>query len=128
LDWLGWDDHETLLPFASSTPASILQFAMENKWVLKPADKDQIVMVHEIEYQIDGKTKYLKSWLIDTGLDAVRTAMARTVGLPIGMAAVQFLEKRWTAKGLQIPILPIIYEPVLTELRSYGLVFHESEN
>jgi len=128
LDWLGWDDHQTLLPFASSTPASILQFAMENKWVLKPTDKDQIVMVHEIEYQIDGKTKYLKSWLIDTGLDAVRTAMARTVGLPIGMAAVQFLEKRWTAKGLQIPTLPTIYEPVLTELRSYGLVFHESEN
>jgi saccharopine dehydrogenase (NADP+, L-glutamate forming) len=85
-------------------------------------------MVHEIEYRIDGKTKHLKSWLIDTGLDAVRTAMARTVGLPIGMAAVQFLEKRWTAKGLQIPTLPIIYEPVLTELRSYGLVFRESEN
>ena len=85
-------------------------------------------MVHEIEYRIEHKTKRLTSWLVDSGIDAVRTAMARTVGLPIGVAAIQYLGKKWTATGLQIPTLPAIYKPVLGELRARGLIFHDWEN
>ena len=128
LEWLGWSDYQTTLPFQSSTPASILQFAMEQKWVLRPEDKDQVVMVHEIEYRVDQETKRITSWMVDTGSDAVRTAMARTVGLPIGVAAIQFMEKKWSVTGLQIPTLPVIYKPVMEALRARGLVFHEREN
>lgn len=126
LEWLGWTDHRTPFPHRSATPASILQFAMEQKWKLAPGDKDQIVMVHEIDYRIGTASKHLMSWLVDTGKDAARTAMARTVGLPIGIAAIQFLDKKWNATGLQIPTLPSIYRPVLDELKEYGIVFNET--
>ncbi len=126
LEWLGWSDQQTLLPFTNATPAGILQFAMETKWILHAGDKDQVVMLHEIEYQIGSEKKRLRSWLVDTGEDSVRTAMAKTVGLPLGIAAMQYLTGQWQASGLQIPTLPEIYKLVLKELTQYGIEFHET--
>ena len=126
LEWLGWSDPTTILPFQSATPAQILQFAMEQKWVLHPTDKDQVVMLHEIDYRVGPETKSMRSWLVDTGVDSVRTAMAKTVGLPLGIAAMQFLTGKWKATGLQIPTLPDIYVPVLEELKKQGIAFEES--
>lgn len=125
LEWLGWSDHQTIVPFLVCTPASLLQFAMEKKWVLHPEDKDRIVMVHEIDYRIGNEEKRLVSWLVDTGVDSLRTAMSKTVGLPIGIAAIQFLDKKWKSVGLQIPTLPHIYKPVLKELSEKGITFTE---
>ena len=125
LAWLGWSDQSTLVPFRTGTPASILQFAMEHKWVLNPEDKDQVVMLHEIEYRIGTEKKRLRSWLVDIGEDSVRTAMAKTVGLPLGIAALQFLTGTWKASGLQIPSWPQLYKPVLKELEDYGISFRE---
>ncbi len=128
LEWLGWADHQTIVPFEITTPASLLQFAMEKKWVLYPQDKDRIVMVHEIDYQIRNDEKRLVSWLVDTGVDSVRTAMSKTVGLPIGIAAIQFLDGKWNAVGLQIPTLPPIYKSVLMELGDNGISFAEQRS
>jgi hypothetical protein len=125
LDWLGWSDQTSIIPFSTGTPASILQFAMEHKWVLSPEDKDQIVMLHEIEYRIGTEKKRLQSWLVDIGEDSARTAMAKTVGLPLGVAAIQYLTGKWKASGLQIPTLPQLYKPVLKELGDYGITFRE---
>jgi saccharopine dehydrogenase-like NADP-dependent oxidoreductase len=68
----------------------------------------------------------MRSWLVDTGVDSVRTAMAKTVGLPLGIAAMQFLTGKWKAAGLQIPTLPEIYVSVLEELKNQGIAFEES--
>ncbi len=125
LEWLGWADHTTIVPYPSATPASILQFAMEQKWVLNPGDRDRIVMLHEIEYRIGNKFHKIQSWLVEDGQDSTYTAMAKTVGLPLGMAAVQYLRGGIRTTGLQIPILPEIYTPVLKELESFGIVFEE---
>ncbi|HRF18295.1 MAG TPA: hypothetical protein PK977_09005, partial [Chitinophagaceae bacterium] len=52
LFFLGLDDNETLVNKGLCSPADILQFAVEKKLALRPYDKDMIVMMHEIEYNI----------------------------------------------------------------------------
>lgn len=53
--------------------------------------------------------------------------MAKTVGLPLGIAAIQYLDGTLRASGLQIPTCPEIYQPVLETLKTYGIDFQESE-
>jgi saccharopine dehydrogenase (NADP+, L-glutamate forming) len=62
-----------------------------------------VVMVHEIQYTLDGENNYVKSSLIVKGEDNLHTAMAKTVGLPLGIAAKLILEGNLTEVGLQIP-------------------------
>ena len=106
--------------------ADVLQFALEQKLALKPGDKDMIVMMHEVEYSVDAKTQYLNSSLIVQGEDNVHTAMAKTVGLPLGIATRLILEGKLNLTGLHIPIVSDLYEPVLKELEEYGIAFEES--
>ncbi len=51
--------------------------------------------------------------------------MAKTVGLPLGIAAKLILEGTITTTGLHIPILSSIYDPVLLELEKHGVLFEE---
>ncbi|OQA94039.1 MAG: Saccharopine dehydrogenase [Chloroflexi bacterium ADurb.Bin222] len=51
--------------------------------------------------------------------------MARTVGLPAAIAARLLLEGTLQRSGVLIPILPEVFEPVLTELERHGIRFEE---
>jgi hypothetical protein len=53
--------------------------------------------------------------------------MAKTVGLPLGIAATLLLEGKINETGLHIPIIAGIYEPVLKVLAEHGIIFHETE-
>jgi hypothetical protein len=44
-------------------------------------------MLHEIEYEVNGQRSTVNSSLVVKGEDSLRTAMAKTVGLPLGIAA-----------------------------------------
>ncbi|HMH23081.1 MAG TPA: saccharopine dehydrogenase C-terminal domain-containing protein [Puia sp.] len=68
----------------------------------------------------------ISSSLVVKGQDSLQTAMAATVGLPLGIAALLILEGKIGLTGLHIPILPEIYEPVLQELASQGIRFKET--
>lgn len=127
LDFLGLNDDLTLINKGHCSAADILQFALERKLVLAPQDKDMIVMLHEIDYLLHGRLHQSKSCLIVKGEDQLRTAMAKTVGLPLGIAAKLILLGEISLTGLHIPILPEIYEPVLKELKENGIIFHEEE-
>ncbi len=93
---------------------------------MEPADKDMIVMLHEFEYKLEGKNNQLKSCLVVKGEDSLRTAMAKTVGLPLGIAAKLILNETIKLKGLHIPTAKDIYEPVLNELETAGIKFTET--
>ena len=125
LQYLGIFD-EALVPATAKTSADILQFLLETKLKMQPADKDMIVMLHEFEYELEGKNKNLKSCLIVKGEDSLRTAMAKTVGLPLGIAAKLILNETIKLKGLHIPTAKEIYEPVLQELDTAGIKFTET--
>ena len=94
---------------------------------MRSGDKDMIVMLHEITYMVREGRKEISSSLIVKGEDHLLTAMAKTVGLPLGIAAILILEGKMTLKGLHIPIVPEIYDPVLRELAGQGIRFTETE-
>ena len=125
LEFLGLFD-ETPVPETAKTSADILQYLVETKLKMDPADKDMIVMLHEFEYEQDGKNNSLKSCLVVKGEDSLRTAMAKTVGLPLGIAAKLILNETIKLKGLHIPTAKEIYEPVLNELENAGIKFSET--
>ena len=127
LEFLGLFD-EILVPATAKTSADVLQYLLETKLAMQPEDKDMIVMLHEIEFETaDGQKKKIESSLIVKGEDSLRTAMAKTVGLPLGIAAKLILEDKIHLKGVHMPIHKEIYEPVLKELEKFGVVFREIE-
>jgi saccharopine dehydrogenase-like NADP-dependent oxidoreductase len=67
------------------------------------------------------------SSLIVKGEDNLHTAMAKTVGLPLGIAAKLVLDGSIQLRGLQLPVAEEIYEPVLRELSVAGISFTEKE-
>lgn len=109
------------------SPAELLQNLLEEKWLLKPGDKDMIVMQHLFEYELNGETKKLTSSLVVIGDDEVHTAMAKTVGLPLAISIKNFLTGKFKLYGVQIPIVKEIYEPMLEELESLNIKFIEKE-
>ncbi len=126
VDFLGMRRNE-VISFEIENSAGILQYLLEKKLVMKPDDKDMIVMLHEMEYEIDGGKKEVKSSLIVKGKDQLHTAMAQTVGLPLGIAAKLILQNKISLTGLHLPVVREIYEPVLNELAQNGIKFYESE-
>jgi saccharopine dehydrogenase-like NADP-dependent oxidoreductase len=126
LFFLGMTDDQTYINKGKCSAAEVLQFALEQKLALKEYDRDMIVMIHEIEYEREGKLFQTLSWLVEKGNDHLNTAMARTVGLPLGIAAKLILEGRIQLTGLHIPIHPEIYNPVLQELEKHGIRFEET--
>jgi saccharopine dehydrogenase-like NADP-dependent oxidoreductase len=125
LFYLGLDDTETMVNKGECSAACILQFALEKKLALQPGDKDMVIMQHEIEFDKRGKKYKSTSTLLLTGEDDVHTAMAKTVGLPLGIAAKLILNGTIRLKGLHIPVVKEIYEPVLQELKLNGIEFKE---
>jgi saccharopine dehydrogenase-like NADP-dependent oxidoreductase len=125
LFFLGLDDKDTTVNKGFCSPADILQFAVEKKLALRPYDKDMIVMLHELEYEVGDRKFEVRSSLVVKGENNLRTAMAKTVGLPLGIAAKHILNGKIKMTGLQIPTLKEIYEPVLAELKKYEVKFLE---
>ena len=123
-EYLGLFDNKIIPGYAKSS-ADVLQFAMENKLSLQANDKDMIVMLHEFEYDVNGKHEIINTSLVVKGDDRVNTAMAKTVGLPLGIATKLILNGTIQSRGLRIPVSKDIYEPVLNELEQYGIKFNE---
>jgi saccharopine dehydrogenase-like NADP-dependent oxidoreductase len=111
----------------NATPAQILQHLIEPKWQLSPDDKDMIVMCHKFLYEYDDICTEMTSTLVVKGKDAQHTAMAATVGIPVGIAAKLLLQNKISKKGVLLPIYKEIYDPVLAELTNYGVQFHEEK-
>ena len=110
-----------------ATPAQILEKILSEKWTLKPEDKDMIVMLHKFGFELNGEKKQIESSMVVIGKDQVYTAMSDTVGLPVAMATLKILNQQITKPGVQIPIIPEVYEPILEELKDYGVIFTEKE-
>lgn len=125
--YLGADDGETIINKGLCSAADVLQFVLEKKLPLEPHDKDMIVMKHEIAYELAGHQHEVDSCLVVKGEDSLHTAMAKTVGLPLGIAAKMILNGTIKKSGLLIPVTSDIYEPVLKELAKKGIEFTEME-
>ena len=113
------------LGIKNATPAQALQKILMDKWTLAEDDKDMIVMYHKFGYELDGETYQIDSSMLTMGEDQTYTAMAKTVGLPVAIAALKILNKEISTPGVLRPIAKEVYEPILEELENYGINFKE---
>ncbi len=118
---------EEPISIEDACPADVIQDLLERKWSLDEEDKDMVVMQHQVEYELDGKTSRLVSEMMLKGDSYQRTAIARTVGIPLGITAKLMLTKQINIKGVHIPTQEEIYAPVLEELNALGISFEEYE-
>ena len=124
LRWSGFFEKEKI-GLQAGTPAQILEYILNKKWKLSPKDKDLVVMWHRFVYEHEGRKKEIQTSLVTQGYDAIHTAMAKTVGLPLAIATKLFIQGKIKERGVVIPTIKEIYEPVLKELKTMSIDFVE---
>ncbi|MGV3632046.1 MAG: saccharopine dehydrogenase C-terminal domain-containing protein [Bacteroidota bacterium] len=128
ISWLGFFDNNGIIGFKDATPAQLLEKILVPKWALKPGDRDMLVMYHEFFYELEGEKHKITSSMVNLGEDQVYTSMSNTVGLPVAIAAKMILTGALSLKGVQIPVLPEMYNPILDELSTFGITFIEKKD
>jgi saccharopine dehydrogenase-like NADP-dependent oxidoreductase len=126
LKWLGIFDKRKI-GLKNATPAQILQQLLEEKWKMDTEDKDMIVMQHEFKYLNGDEEKMIVSAMAVEGVNQSETAMSITVGLPLAIATKLLLTGKIKETGIVLPIHKNIYQPILSELESFGIKFEERE-
>ena len=69
----------------------------------------------------------ITSTMINTGIPGGASAMSRTVGLPVAIAAKLIAEGKINHYGVIIPIYKEIYGPILAELKTMNIKFEEKK-
>ena len=126
---LKWLDifKEELVGLEHGTPAQILEHILMKKWKMEEGDRDMIVMWHKFDFLENGQKKQIHSHMVLEGEDLENTAMAKTVGLPLGIATKLILEGKIDTKGVIAPVTEEVYLPILKELEENGIRFEEQE-
>ncbi len=123
--WLGLFEAKPL-PLPKGSAFDDLAALMVEKLVYGAGERDMIVLQHEFLVRTaSGRNERIVSSLIDYGVPGGDTSMSRTVGLPAAIGARLILEGRIHAPGVQVPVLPEIYNPILDELAGLGVRFDE---
>jgi saccharopine dehydrogenase-like NADP-dependent oxidoreductase len=125
LEWLGLFD-ETPLPAPKGSALDNLTLLMIDRLRYEEGERDMIVLQHDFLARTGaGRPERIVSTLIDYGVPGGDSSMSRTVGLPAAIGARLVLEGRIKLTGVQVPVHPEIYGPILDELEALGLRFEE---
>jgi len=123
MDCLGFFEKKPL-PVEKSSPLDIMVSMMESKLSYQKGERDMVILQHRITAKNENDSmQEITSTLVDYGRPHEFSAMARTVGLPIAIAAKNILNGKIKITGVQIPVSPEIYEPILSELKKSGIEF-----
>lgn len=127
LTWLGlFDDEPIKSKKGSLAPLDWLTQLMLARMQYAPGERDLIVLEHHFEaIYPTGQKERIIATLIAMGEPGGPSAMARTVSLPAAIAVDLILQGKITATGVQIPVRPDIYEPILAGLKDLGIEFTE---
>jgi saccharopine dehydrogenase (NADP+, L-glutamate forming) len=124
-EWLGFFD-EKPMGYSLTTPFDITSDLMISKMLLSDNERDMVVLQHVFLASYTGKKKeVIKSSMLDFGTPGENTSIARTVALPAAIAVKMILEKRIELTGVYRPVVPEIYNPVLSELEKLGIRMKE---
>ena len=124
LAWLGLFGEETIPP-ADNTYLDVVASRMLKLMQYAPGERDMLVMQHEFIAEYADRTERTISTLVDYGFPNGDSSMSRLVGLPAAIAVRKILSGEIGLTGVYTPILPEIYDPVLTELATMGVTFTE---
>jgi saccharopine dehydrogenase (NADP+, L-glutamate forming) len=125
MEWIGLFSNEVVPKESGVSYLDALCHLFKEKLVYKPGEQDMLLMRHNFVADYPDRREYLSSTLIDFGIKNGHTSMSRTVGLPVAIAARLVLEGKIKLVGLQFPIIPEVYEPILDELEKDNIKFIE---
>lgn len=124
-EWLGLFGDEPVSD--DGTPLDCVAALMLKKMAYAPGERDMLLMQHlfRAEYP-DGRREEITSTMLDFGIPHGDSSMARTVSLPAAIATRLILEGRISTRGVCIPVVPEIYDPVLDELATLDIKLEET--
>jgi saccharopine dehydrogenase-like NADP-dependent oxidoreductase len=126
MEWLGLLGDEPL-EMEKGSAVNVMEKLMNARMQYAEGERDMLVMKHEFIAEYPDKKTLITSTLIDYGIPGGDSSMSRTVGLPAAISTKLALEGKIKATGVHIPVVPVIYEPVLDELAKAGINFDETE-
>ena len=121
MKWLGLFD-DNLLPLKTCSVFDMFAHVLQSKLEFEPSEIDLLVQHHEfIAKYPDNKHQKITATMVDKGIRDGDSSMSRTVSLPVAIATKLILNGDIQVKGVQIPVIPEIYEPVLAELEAMNI-------
>ncbi|MFX0063064.1 MAG: saccharopine dehydrogenase C-terminal domain-containing protein [Candidatus Hermodarchaeota archaeon] len=123
-EWLDLFSTKTI-PFEKSSPLDILVAVMLDKMQYEKGERDMLILQHEFIAEYPDRKEKIYSTMIDFGIKDGPSSMSRTVSLPAAIGVRLILEGKITSTGVQIPVTPEFYEPILEELEQLDIVCEE---
>ena len=125
LEWLGLFSSDKLPD--EPTYLDVMTARFLEKMSYKEGERDMLVLYHDFLAEWPDKKKRITSTLVDFGIPHGDSSMARTVSLPAAIATRLILQEKIKITGVHAPVLPEIYNPVLSELETMDIVCKEKE-
>lgn len=124
LKWIGIFSDEQIIP--RGNPLDTLCATLEKKMEFEEGERDFVMLQHkfEIEHK-DGSKETRTSTLCEYGDPKGYSAMAKLVGVPCGVAVKQVLDGTISNKGVLAPMSSKINNPLMEELKKYGITMVE---
>lgn len=108
------------------TPIDTLSNYLAKRLAYGPEERDMILMHHEVGVLWpDGQREQRLIDLVSYGDVGGHSAMAKTVGLPTGIATKMILNGEIQRKGVLVPFALDIYQPILSRLAQEGIKARE---
>ena len=128
LEWAGLLSDRPM-PVTHASPLDIFGHRLMQLMMYQPGERDMVALRHLfVATYPDGSREEIRSTLVQTGEPWGDSAMARTVSLPAAIVTNLLLHDGVTARGVQVPVLREIYEPVLEELEERGVAMKETHH
>jgi len=124
LEWLGLLSDDPL-PLQKGAPIDILTARMLEKMQYEEGERDMLILQHQFIAEYPDHKEKITSTMIDFGIPHGDTSMSRTVGLPAAIGVKLILQGKIDLTGVQTPVVPEIYEPILKELERLDIHFTE---
>lgn len=104
------------------SPADWLETRMTERMSLSPSDRDMVLMTHLIRTKNpDGQSEIHRCTLCLEGEGGDKSAMAKTVGLPLALAVELYLQGKIQDTGLIRPLGCQWYSSILPALENRGI-------
>jgi saccharopine dehydrogenase-like NADP-dependent oxidoreductase len=121
LGWLGLLSAQKVPPQTASV-FDMFADILQERLVFKGNEVDLLVQHHEFIAEYDnGRKEKITSTMVDLGLPGGDSSMSRTVSLPAAIATRLIVDGTIKLTGVQIPVAPEVYEPVLAELETMNI-------
>ena len=95
--------------------------------MIEEDERDMVAMQHTFiaSYENGSGKEMIKSTLLDFGTLKTDTSIARTVALSAACSVDMILKDQIQVKGVHIPVIPEIYNPILDQLETLGIKMEE---